>query len=714
MKRMFGISAMYIIYLLVLGQECSALKSVDHIIAVPIPTFKSLAKVTSPALKPISFTEAPKLKANAAPEILTKISKKLVLDKRVSLPLREVQKPKIINKKYEIAEIESYELKDLHIVSPTSKNLVNEDNKELTLDEGIEHFGFEVETRVKIVQWSPALEGIIAEKLSLLAKGETQANQQVSGFDTVTSHQSALETKAEAYDPADPKMLTMFNRNELDLNLIKKEEKSVETKKEDELVFIDYSNEENNLEKGIAAVAATPISQSVKRVIEREMGPADNSVVQNLLAVSSFNRNDRKQKNKEDTGTDTFSEKSNSKSEITLHTVEANLNKGFSETVHNFNFIPSYDTNEVVDDFNEGSLSFDYSLKNNTGILRGVIVKNHFIRTTFEIALGGEYSKFEIPMVSQDSIQAYLDENKLEGYGGFYLADLGEFLEDVELEKFSNEKKTVYEHRLLLDDNFKKVADGQGFRYILFIGVEPGNINVRYLGVNGQQTSKITFVAPEELTYDFSQLERPIDYKVQTKLQNTLGKTPTILDMDPQNIINFISDNQSKKLAPGEYLFSTPWKVKGSRSYFELAYMEDSIFVGIDGDKNLELPSTDFIGEVLRSFNMDGLNQECLVQINLEEPIKEIKILGESFRGPSVFDHAYLDKDGVFSAELSPMTEKLFLLGSEEGIFNLKIEYESGLTDYLRTYCSPSTYLLEQLCFFTNLSKFFGYLRLSF
>jgi len=704
MKRIFGMSAMYIIYLLVLGQGCSALKSVDHIIAVPIPTFKSLTKVTSPTLRPISFTVAPKLKTIDAPEILTKSSRKIVINKRASLSLTEIQKPKIkvINKKYEITDNESYELKKLDIISPTPRELlnnVNKDNKELSLDEGIDHFGFEVETQVNIVQWSPSLEGIIAEKLALLAKGETQANQQVTGFDTVTSHQSALETKAEAYDPADPKMLTMFNRNELDLNLIKKEEKSVETNKEDELVFIDYSNEENNLEKGIAAVAATPISQSVKRVIEREMAPADKSVVQNLLAVSSFNRNERAQKPKLDTDThaESDSKKNNSKSEVTLHTVEANLNEGLSETVHNFNFIPSYDTNEVVEDFNEGSLSFDYSLKNNTGILRGVIVKNHFIRTTFEIALGGEYSKFEIPMVSQDSIQAYLDENKLEGYGGFYLADLGEYLEDIELEKFSNEKKTVYEHRLLLDENFKKVADGQGFRYVLFIGVEPGNINVRYLGINGQQTSKITFVAPEELTYDFSQLERPIDYKVQTKLQNTLGKTPTILDMDPQNIINFISDNKSKKVAPGEYLFSTPWKIKGARSYFELAYMEDSIFVGIDGDKNLELPSTDFIGEVLRSFNMDGLNQECLVQINLEEPIKEIKILGESFRGPSVFDHAYLDKDGVFSAELSPMTEKLFLLGSEEGIFNLKIEYESGLTDYLRTYCSPSTYLLEQL-----------------
>ena len=41
--------------------------------------------------------------------------------------------------------------------------------------------------------------------------------------------------------------------------------------------------------------------------------------------------------------------------------------------------------------------------------------------------------------------------------------------------------------------------------------------------------------------------------------------------------------------------------------------------------------------------------------------------------------------------------KKIFILGEEQGIINAKIKYTDGSEDYLQSYCSNSTYLVEQL-----------------
>jgi hypothetical protein len=60
-------------------------------------------------------------------------------------------------------------------------------------------------------------------------------------------------------------------------------------------------------------------------------------------------------------------------------------------------------------------------------------------------------------------------------------------------------------------------------------------------------------------------------------------------------------------------------------------------------------------------------------------------------------DRFYLEKNGSLSEEETPLSTKLFILGDQQGIINVKVEYQDKTTDYLQTFCSPETYLLEQL-----------------
>lgn len=741
---------MYIIYLLVLGQGCSALNGgagVDHIVSVPLPSFSKISKIDLPKIAPVTVKEAPIEKVLAKKEKLeifkTKPSDDLKIERR-KLEAKDVAKLKgslekaptpsePIKKIYNIVEdktpkpVKVEEFLAANLASSSLKDSLEHSNHELSYDTGITHNGFNIEMPSKVVSWSEAFgEGIEEELLALaetesqrvadlkneqdespLAKTMARAFEQTSKEDEVKSIQSGVAKGS--YDPADPKMLAMFDNSQVNIEEIVKqrEEKAQQdltSQSNDDLVLIDYQEKSKGAEavqatpfneKNLSNLVATPISSAVQNVIKREMGPVERKLMKEL---NNFGPAKRKGSSNPNTDVMRDSEKENKlRNRVTLYTLEASLGEGFKGDVTNFNFIPSYDNNEVKEDYTEGFLNIDYSLNGETGVLRGTLVKNYFVRTTLEIPLGSEYSKFEIPMITQDSLIDYLDKNNLEGAGGFYLVDLGEFLEDVDLEKFNVQNFNVYEHRVLLSDDFKIVKEGGNYRYVLFIGVEPGNINVRYLGINGQETSKITFIAPEELTYDFSQLERPIDLKINTTLQHTLGKKPSVLDIEAKNIVNFLSGEKAEKQAPGEYIFKTPWKIKGSRSYFELGYLNDSIFVGLDRDASLELPSLEFIGEVMQAFQMDGINRECLLQLNMKKSIREIKLNGESDRGPTAYDLSYLDEDGVFSSELSPLSKKLFVLGNEEGIYNIKVLYEDGTSDYLRTYCSPSTYLLEQL-----------------
>lgn len=722
---------MYIIYLLVLGQGCSALNGVgvDQIVSVPIPSLENITKVSLPEFAPIRVKEAPVEKIIVEKNIPEIFEKKIPvkIQTRSELRAKELVRASIRLKK-ERRKSPQYEApikKDFVLKEPTqnaedvryfkssnmqgeiSKNIKMKDEyaHELSNETGINHFGFEVETNAAKVSWSEYFEFRVKDELIALNERtkemELVAKAEEVATDEVSNTQSSTTTNS--YDPSDPKMLAMFNQSELDISEIIEKRNEVKATKDlpdsnDEMVLIDYKNDEVKQavaapSSGLANLVSSPISSAVQNVIKREMGPVERKVLEQL---NSYGPNKRRSSKRNKSETLSKSE-NNLKNRVTLYALEADLGGGFKGEVTNFNFIPSYDNNDVKEDFSEGLLNIDYSLNGETGILRGTLVKNYFIRTTLEIPLESEYSKFEIPMITQDTLIDYLDRNNLQGFGGFYLVDLGEYLEDVDLEKTSSENRSIYEHRVLLNDDFKFVKEGQGYRYVLFIGVEPGNVNVRYLGINGQETSKITFIAPEELTYDFSQLERPVDLSIETKLQNTLGKKPSLLDMSPQNIVNFISGDRAQRVAPGKYVLNTPWKIKGSRSYFELGYLDDSIFVGLDSDKNLELPSLEFISEVMRSFQLDGLNSECLLQLNIAKPIREAQISGESERGPTAYDQSFLDEDGVFSSELSPLSRKLFVLGNEEGIYNIRIKYEDGSSDYLRTYCSPSSYLLEQL-----------------
>ena len=179
--------------------------------------------------------------------------------------------------------------------------------------------------------------------------------------------------------------------------------------------------------------------------------------------------------------------------------------------------------------------------------------------------------------------------------------------------------------------------------------------------------------------------------------RNLLGQKRKELVIDGNAILYFNTNIAAKKKALNAYEIKIPTLVSGMRKYLEFKHLKDSVFVGSSNEQNIEIPSNDFIGKVLEMNQVSSLKDRCVVQINLSKDLKEIKANGKNRSGEMFVETSFLDSDGNFSRDSSEMAEKVFVVGDMEGQFNIKLDYTDGSSEFLKTFCSEGSYLVEQL-----------------
>jgi hypothetical protein len=176
-----------------------------------------------------------------------------------------------------------------------------------------------------------------------------------------------------------------------------------------------------------------------------------------------------------------------------------------------------------------------------------------------------------------------------------------------------------------------------------------------------------------------------------------LGKKTKELNIDGSEIKLFGTTNVAKKKALNAYEFKIPTQVENARKYIEFKHLGNSLFVGTDKIIEMEIPGKDFIGKVLETNELSELGARCMVQINLSKELVQIRANGKNKSGEMFVETSFLDTDGNFSRENSEMAEKIFVSGDMEGILNIRLDYADGSTDFLKTFCSEGSYLVEQI-----------------
>ena len=378
---------------------------------------------------------------------------------------------------------------------------------------------------------------------------------------------------------------------------------------------------------------------------------------------------------------------------MSIQAKATNLKK--NKDVNNFEVRFQDNLNEIYEDFGAGSvemLTHTNSVMNRSMVL----LKRGYAPTNTDLIVENN-SKAVLPLIEEEVFNGLLDEVSTNAAHGALLVEFDDETESVALD-------ADFEKELLLDENLK-VTKAENFRYKLFLGLNAGNVFLRYKDFNGVETAKIVHIHERELTFDANLYEEAQDLKVSLYEEGLLSKELSPLIIKGDQVRVFATEKVSTKLNQNTHKLNFKKHLLGERKYLEVNHLEEPIFVGIKENTKVVLPSENFINFVLSNFENRKLGNRCIVQVNLDAPVAEYYVGTESAGSNLVTTTQVLDQDGKFYDSVGPKSNKLIILGenhasadqSRDGKINIKIDYLDGSSRFITSYCSPNTYLVEQL-----------------
>lgn len=672
-------------------------------------------------------SKAPVEAVSEAPVKAAKKLKTIAKQKRKNLD-KKVSFAKPINKKVSIKDV-ILENPELKVKGPKAAPVVTKDVLVVNNSELISHYGYKVDIKnLDKISWAKYFQSQnIDRKLASLNEGEGPTIQKAQKIEDQRLAKIEEENKKITEAKIEDFVKTVASQK-------------VSTQDETDLVFYDYSKadneeganvdlvnevkiEEQKIEKNeaskeivaeviktdaIVAEAAAEvnyennnegqpaiISKNVLAAIEREMADTPklaqasakmnthNSPVSDYSKVVDEIHKKRSAAKKMNTQTSGYS-----KTIVTSY--EVTLGEESGDPLRSFQISAASEGNERLDDNNNGFVNIETDLASSQGVYRATILKRDYLRTTMDIALEPGTIEVAVPTISQESMMKFLETQGINGLGGFLLIDRDRGVESLDID-------AEFEAKYDLDENFKVTKDEKSIRYVFFAGVSAGNTLLKVRTVDNEYSEKIIHIVEDEVLFEALLIAASETMKVTTMERTILSNRSIELDVDAENIKYFNRDIKATKLASNLHEIKVPVLPLGMRKYLAFSHMKETVYVGIGDNSEVELPSSDFIVNLLEANNMSGMEGKCIIQVNLRKELLSVKTNGESARGPMALDKFYLEKNGSLSEEETPLSTKVFILGDHQGIVNLKIEYQDKQTDYLQTFCSPETYLLEQL-----------------
>lgn len=457
----------------------------------------------------------------------------------------------------------------------------------------------------------------------------------------------------------------------------------------DEFIAFDYSTKSeaaqpvNNIEAKAAPVTETKtVNASVPVLVEVSDLPAEKEVTTQKVAPVA------KKVAKVSTQA--------SKASAVVMSIQAkatNLKK--NKEVNNFEVRFQDNLNEIYEDFGAGSV--EMITHANTVMNRSmVLLKRGYAPTNTDLIVENN-SKAVLPLIEEEVFNSLLDKVSTSAAHGALLIEFDDETESVRLDG-------AYATELLLDENLK-TTKAETYRYKLFLGINAGNMLVTYRDFNGAETSKIVHIHERELTFDANLYEAAQDLKVSFFEEGLLSKELSPLIIKGDQVRVFATDKVSTKLNQNTHKLNFKKHLLGERKYLEVNHLEEPIFVGLRENTKVVLPSENFIGLVLSKFENRKLGNRCIVQLNLDAPVADFFVGSESAGSNLVTSTQILDQDGKFYDSVGPKSNKILILGenhapadqSRDGKINIKIDYLDGSSRFVTSYCSPNTYLVEQL-----------------
>ena len=378
-------------------------------------------------------------------------------------------------------------------------------------------------------------------------------------------------------------------------------------------------------------------------------------------------------------------------SEYSVIANSINLGKKDIEPIHNFEIRFQDDVDDIVQDFGEGQINLNFKLNSEMNIRRGVVYAYGHYPTSHDFVFEGISARYAIPVFEKDKFDSIVERLQVPALGAQLLVELDDRTEDVELDI-----DTKYDGKVYLSENLNIVdrADSD-YSYILFLGVNPGNTIINFKDVDNNITNKIIYLSAKEIYYEPNFYANIKKDTLSLYEEGLRSKCLGMLDIANEKVEPWSFKGDISKLSLNTHTVNNMVYPLGTRKYFELSHFEKSIFIGKWSEKNVIVPNEEYADNILNNF--DVVENECMIQINISKSVKHMSVGGMASNGSMNVDVQFLDEDGEFYDEVSDKSNRAFLTGEQQGLVSLKLEYTDGSKQFIQTYCSENTYLVEQL-----------------
>lgn len=445
---------------------------------------------------------------------------------------------------------------------------------------------------------------------------------------------------------------------------------------------------ESSNEKKMAATTAIPFQKMSNNLASNDQGQGLLSPqLQKAIAQQSPQK-----PNREVESANGFSDASADENAARLDVMVLGADiDGKTSEIESVEFAPLADENNIIIG-EKGRFTFEYQLANPRQILAGVFTAKNYVTTRVDLPLElGSYGSL-VPMISIHSMDKFLRDNKINDAGGFIIVDLDQEIIDVELDRY-------YQQRIYFDSNFKQTEADDSARFVMFAGVKPGNVMLRYLAQSRQIIERVGLVVPDQILYDLPIINSASTHSFGLYEMESLSLTPRELAISGRNIRAFNRKKTAVQESLNFYTLEFAESIIGARRYTEVDHLGTTFYVGHSGQDRLVVPGQGFLNEVLAFHQMDRLERDCLIQVNLakDKELFEVHMTGEGSNGPLVLDESYLNRDGTVSIEATEFSTHAFVVGDMQGRIHMRLDYVDGSLDFVNSYCAAGAYLVEHL-----------------
>jgi hypothetical protein len=355
------------------------------------------------------------------------------------------------------------------------------------------------------------------------------------------------------------------------------------------------------------------------------------------------------------------------------------------------------DLSETIEDYGSGEVKYETELSQPKMTRTATLLKRGYIPVTTEIILEEGVGSVTIPLIEEETFNELMLPFERRGAVGALLVELDDETDVAKID-------VPFGEVVKLNGDLER-TENEDFRYQLFLGVQAGNAMVSYHGNNGEVVTKIVHIHENEVTHDANFYEDVINEKVRLYEEDLLAKEMSPLIISGEQVKIFATNSHAKKINNHTYKMAFGSSNLGGRRYLELSHQSEPVFVGMRENTNISVPSENFMRFILSKVEGAKLGNRCLVQINLTKKAMAFEVASESISQSLMTSTQMLDSDGKFYDSLSDKTRKIIVVGEGQGAqnispdakLNIKIQYQDGTVQFLNSYCSPNTYLVEQL-----------------